>query len=410
MSKINKNIIKSIAATLVGVLIIVYFINQAVKINSSPYQTEVVMERDLVTSIDTKAFVIRDESYINASAKKGTIVSVAEDGKRVGTGETVAICFNNSSSAANYVRINEINDEIAYYTKLKKRVGIGTNSPSSYAKIIDQAVVDYVLASDKGIDSEYNGALNNLRDAITTKQLAVGTEISVDDKIEALQNELTKLQSGNLGYTEIASPNPGYYIGSVDGYETTVDYDKITEGVSVADVESYIKSKPKTVNDGVMGKLVDAFNWYLICSIPYEKSGELSEGQTISVNLPNSAVGEIQCTVAYKGDKENDKVALVLKCGIMNRDVANLRIEDIEIITSRYTGFKISNDAIYEKDGEKGVYILRGDIIQFRKVKILHSTQEYSIIDKVSDDSSYVRQYDTVITEGTDLYDGKVVS
>ena len=410
MDKLNKTTVKRIAATLAGILLIAYFISQAVKFSASPYQTELVVERDLVTSIDTEAFIVRDESYINTDASKGTIVSVAEDGKRVGTGETVAISFKNSNSAANYVRINEINDEIQYYTKLKKRVGIGTNSPSSYAEIIDEAVIDYVLASDKGFGSEYNASLNNLRDAITTKQLAVGTEISVDDKIEALQNELTKLQSGDLGYTEIASPTPGYYIGSVDGYETTVDYDKIGEGVSVASVESYIKSKPKTVKDNVMGKLVDAFNWYILCSIPYEKSGDLSIGQTVSVNLPNTAVGEIKCTVAYKGDKENDKVALVLKCGIMNRDVANLRTEDIQIIINRYTGFKISNDAIYEKDGEKGVYVLRGDIIQFKKVKILYSTQEYSIIDKVSDDSSFVRQYDTVITEGTDLYDGKVVS
>ncbi len=410
MDKINKKVLKSIAGTLVGILLIAYFISQAVKINDSPYQTELVMERDLVTSINTKAFIVRDESYINTDASKGTIVSVAEDGKRVGTGETVAISFRNSSSAANYVRINEINDEIDYYTKLKKRAGIGTNSPSSYAEVIDNAVVNYVLASSNGIDSSYNGALNDLRDAITTRQLAVGTEISVDDKVDALRKELTKLQSRDLGYTEIASPTPGYYIGSVDGYETTVDYDKINEGVSVASVESYIKSKPKTVKDSIMGKLVDEFNWYLLCSIPYEKSGEISDGQTVSVNLPNTAVGEIKCTVAYKGDKEGDKVPLILKCGIMNRDVANLRTEDIQIIINRFTGYKISNDAIYEKDGEKGVYVLRGDIIQFKKVKILYSTQEYSIIDKVSDDSSFVRQYDTVITEGTDLYDGKVVS
>ena len=166
----------------------------------------------------------------------------------------------------------------------------------------------------------------------------------------------------------------------------------------------------KDVKDNVMGKLVDAFNWYLMCVIPYDKSGSLTEGQSIKVDLPNTAVGEITCVVAYKGEKEGNKVPIILKCGIMNRDVANLRIEDIEIITSNYTGFRISNDAIYEVDGEKGVYILRGDIIQFRKVKILYSTQDYSIIEKVTDDSSYVKQYDTIITEGTDLYDGKVIS
>ena len=31
------------------------------------------------------------------------------------------------------------------------------------------------------------------------------------------------------------------------------------------------------------------------------------------------------------------------------------------------------------------------------------------MIEKV-DDSAYVKQYDTIITEGVDLYDGKVIS
>ena len=93
----------------------------------------------------------------------------------------------------------------------------------------------------------------------------------------------------------------------------------------------------------------------------------------------------------------------------MNRDVANLRIENIEIITDEYTGIRINNNAIREVDGEKGVYVQRGNIISFKKINILHSTEDYSVIEKV-DDSSYVRQYDTIITEGVDLYDGKVIS
>ena len=48
-------------------------------------------------------------------------------------------------------------------------------------------------------------------------------------------------------------------------------------------------------------------------------------------------------------------------------------------------------------------------LLLLKKINILYSTEDYSIIEKV-DDSSYVRQYDSIITEGVDLYDGKVVS
>ena len=93
----------------------------------------------------------------------------------------------------------------------------------------------------------------------------------------------------------------------------------------------------------------------------------------------------------------------------MNRDVANLRIEDIEIILNEYNGIRINNSAIREQDGEKGVFVVRGNIVQFKKINIIESNEEYSIIE-ASQDSSFVREYDTIITQGVDLYDGKVIS
>jgi len=93
------------------------------------------LEREIQNSVKTTAFVVRDEEYITAENTSGTVVSIAEDGKRVGNGEDVAVVFKNSDSAAAYVRINELQKEIEYYEQLKNRVGVGTNAPSSTAPI-----------------------------------------------------------------------------------------------------------------------------------------------------------------------------------------------------------------------------------------------------------------------------------
>lgn len=407
--KNNKNLVKYIVCTVIGVLIITYFVYQVVQMNSSPYKTEVAIERNIQNTIETKAFVVRDEAYLTASDPNGTIVSIAEDGKRVGSGETVAISFKNSESASTYVKINELNSEIYYYNQLKNRVGVGTNSPSSYNKLIDSALIEYICASKDEIGGDFEDALGDLRDSITTKQLAVGEVISVDEKLASLQAELLALQTKKLGYTEIASPNPGYYIGSVDGYENAMKYSDVMD-VDVDSINELLKTEPTKPSDKVMGKLVDAFNWYLLCNVPYKQSGSIKVGQTITVNIPNTSVGTIKCTVAKKGDKQGDDIALVLKCGVMNQDVSKLRIENIEIITDEFSGYRISNSAIREIDSQKGVYVLRGDMVQFRKINILFSTEDYSIVESVQDDSTYLRQYDTIITEGVDLYDGKVLS
>ena len=407
--KINRNAVKYIFFSFLGVLIILYFVYQVIQMNSSPYKTEIAMEREIKSTVSADAFIVRDESYITAENTNGTVVSIAEDGKRVAGGDAVAVVFPNAQSAAAYARTNEIEKEIEYYKQLKNRVGLGTNAPSSYNDMINSACINLIEASRGEFGSIFSDALNDFRDAITTKQLAVGEELSVDAKLTELEAELLELQSKAIGYTTVASPNPGYYIGSVDGYENAVDYGSVMD-VNCEKISSLLSSQKQDVSQNVMGKLVDAFDWYLLCNIPYNSSGALEVGETVKVDVVNAAVGTIQCTVAYKGDKEGEQVALVLKCNAMNRNVTNLRIERIEIITEEYTGIKINNKAIREQDGEKGVYVRSGNIIRFKKINILYSTEDYSVIEKIDNDSSYVKQYDTVITEGVNLYDGKVVS
>lgn len=408
MNKVNKNAVKYIVCSILGVLIILYFVYQIIQMNSSPYKTEVAFQKNVQTTVNTTAFVVRDEAYITASDATGTVVSIAEDGKRVGSGDPVAVVFSSAESAAAYVRINELEDEISYYKQLKNRVGIGTNAPSSYSNMIDDACLDFISASREGIDRNFNEALKDLRDAVTARQLAVGEQLSVDSKLTALESELLSLQGKASGYSTVASPNSGYYIGSVDGYENAISYDDVLN-VNCEKINSLLSYQKQTPASTTMGKLVDEFNWYLLCNVPYGSSGDIAIGDVVSVNIPNTAVGKIKCTVAFKGNKEGEQVAFVLKCNTMNRDVANLRIEDIEIILNEYNGIRINNSAIREQDGEKGVFVVRGNIVQFKKINIIESNEEYSIIE-ASQDSSFVREYDTIITQGVDLYDGKVIS
>ncbi len=408
LGKLNKNQVKYIIYTLVGVFIIFYFIYQVVQMNSSPYKTEIALKRDMQEVIPVEAFIVRDETYITTDNSNGTVVSIAEDGKRVSSGDGVAVIFPTAESAAAYVRINELEKEIEYYSQLKNRVGIGTNAPSSYSKLIDEACINFITTSRETIGSDFDDALTDLRDAITARQLAVGTELSVDAKLAELQAELISVNSGTVEYKTISAPNSGYYIGSVDGYEKTADFSKVTS-LNCKDIESLLKSKKQDTPANVMGKLVDEFDWYFVCTVPYNESGKIEVGKAVKVNVPNTAVGTINCTVMHKGDKEDDKVAVVIKCNLMNRNLANLRIHDIEIIVDDYVGIKINNDAIREVDGEKGVYVQRGNIIQFRKINIIYSAEDYSVVESVAD-SAYLQQYDSVITQGVDLYDGKVVS
>jgi hypothetical protein len=94
----------------------------------------------------------------------------------------------------------------------------------------------------------------------------------------------------------------------------------------------------------------------------------------------------------------------------MNPDVASLRHETAEIVIASHTGLKIPSSALrVNDDGEKGVYVLSGNIAKFRKVNIVYSEDDFVLSRTEEGQEGYVRLYDNIITEGKDLYDGKIV-
>ena len=53
--------------------------------------------------------------------------------------------------------------------------------------------------------------------------------------------------------------------------------------------------------------------------------------------------------------------------------------------------------------------MLSGNIAKFRKVNIVYSEEDYVLSLAEEGQDGYVRLYDNIITEGKDLYDGKVL-
>ena len=120
--------------------------------------------------------------------------------------------------------------------------------------------------------------------------------------------------------------------------------------------------------------------------------------------------GDIATGTIYKlGDRTGKKTLVIIKCNLMNPSLADFRIEDIQIITKEYTGYKIKNSAIRTVDGETGVYVVSGNLIGFRKVHIAYNDGEYSIVDNPEGESGYIRLYDEVVTKGVELYDNKLI-
>lgn len=409
---------KKKSTTLVYVLlavgIICVCIYQIFKINYTPVQTEIALEKTVSKSVTTETFIVRDETYITAQVS-GTLVPLVADGKRVASGDDVAVVFTSEASARNYSKIRELEEEIAYFESLRNKIGIQTSDVESLDERIYSACESYIQAIAGGNVADFESYEDTLCEAITSRQLSTGTVIDPTEKLAALRAELAELKNAEGGYTTIQANNPGYYIGHVDGYETAIDYNSAAAADGEV-IESLLNMSPvpSTQLQNCMGKLVDSFNWYLLCVIDSQSAASLSVGGHITVEFPLSSAESISAKIVSMQNAGTDKVSVVLSSNLMNTQYAGLRKEQIRLVLENFTGYQVNNKAIREVNGEKGVYIVSGNIIKFKKVNIAYSDSEYSVCVTPNDEngnplSGYVSLYDEIIVEGTDLYDGKIL-
>lgn len=409
MKKQNKKSIsvKAIAIITAVCLVVSYIIYQCVIISKSTMETQFALMETVYKTIDTKCFVVRDEKFIKNNVN-GTTVSFAGNGERVARGDTVSMVFNSSDDAVSYLKISELKKDIEHYEDLSGQANFQTVNIDSLTEKINNELVDFVVARD---NKDYAAAIKsaeNFRDTLTGKQIATGAALDYSEKLASLKNELTTLQNNKYSYTEVKSEEAGYYINGSDGYENVIDYSKIDE-LTLENADAALKSEPKAIGSDVVGRVVNSFKWYLVCVVDTDETVNLSYDEAIYVNFPYKGVEKLPVTLHKIGDRTGDKTLLILSCDLMNDLISDIRIEDIQIIIGEYSGYKISNSAIRTVDGVKGVYVVRGNLLGFRKINILYSTDAFTIVNNPEGESDYIKLYDKVVTEGVELYDNKLV-
>lgn len=399
--------IKIIAIVVALCLLSSYVIYQIIRISKAEMETQFALSETVYKVIETKSFVLRDEEFITSGAS-GTTVSFADNGERIALGDTVSIIFNSADDATSYLKITELKESISHYEELSGQGNFQAMNIDSMTSKIETELVDYLEAINS---RDYLNAIeyaDSFRDSVTGKQIAIGEKLDFTDQLTSLQAELDALEAVHYSYTEVKSDKAGYFICESDGYENILNYDDL-ENIDASDVENAINSTPGSINKNIIGRVVGSFNWYFMCVVDSSEIVALEENSEIYVNVPYQGIERLPVKVHKIGDRNADKVLLILSCDLMNESLSDLRIEDIEIVTEEYTGYKIANSAIRTVDGVKGVYVVRGNLVGFRKINIIYSSDNFSIVNNPEGRDDYIKLYDKVVTKGVEIYDNKLV-
>ena len=167
-----------------------------------------------------------------------------------------------------------------------------------------------------------------------------------------------------------------------------------------------------------MGKIVGSYKWYLVTVMDGKYSLVLNEGDKMKINMPYYGFKNVEVVVEKISKTDGGKVAVAFSCNMMNETYANMRIEDIELVFREFTGYKVNSSSIHREKDEKNedidvVYILRGDIMNARKIEIIYDAGDYVVVSEDTEAKNGfrpIKRYDEVIVKGRNLSDGKSIS
>ncbi|MBR5976398.1 MAG: hypothetical protein IK046_01135 [Clostridia bacterium] len=409
MTETQKANLKKLLIGALSVLLIVYIVYQAYMIIHNPVGTELAYEFTVEDKLTADVFVARDETYV-INRQKGTVIAAVENGSRVSKGEEVAHIFSETEAADTYLKLRELEQEIDRYERLAKQSDNYLFNVRDLENYIDEETIDLVTLISERNFSRLDEQVNDFRNKVVTKQISTGSAIDFGSKLAALKAQYETLSKENIKHRNVVASESGYYINGADGYENIVDCKEI-KNITTDEVRAALAAEPKAVPEDAVGRIVKEFNWYLITVVESKQVSGLKTGRSITVNLPYSSISSIDAKVyAMSENRDTGEIALVLSCNLMNPDVASLRHEAAEIVIASHTGLKIPTSALrVNDDGDKGVYVLSGNIAKFKKVNIIYSEKDFVLSKAEEGQDGYVRLYDNIITEGKDLYDGKVV-
>ncbi len=393
----------------------VYLFHDAVRVNRDSYDTETADEVIEQEKLDLKAFVVRDEEYIDQKTT-GTVVPLIKDGMRVASGDAVARVCGTTEDAANMSALLDAKESLARYQELSEQTELNALDMEKLNKDIDSSFTELIEASGKGDFSNVSQNIEELENKLASKQILKDGTIDLTAKFNELGAKIKSLESKKISSSDVLAPLSGYYISNLDGYENAIDYDKIGD-LTVGEAEKLFDKKPDDVT-GRMGKIVGSYKWYLVTVMDSKYSLLMAEGDTMKINMPYYGFKDVEVRVEKISTTQNNKVAVAFSCNRMNETYANMRAEDIELVFKEYKGYKVNSSSIRREKDEKGneidiVYILRGDIMNARKIEIIYDAGDYVLVSEETEASNGyrpIKRYDEVIVKGRNLSDGKSIS
>lgn len=388
-----------------SVFVLVTVFSQLFLQNKEDYVTETAVIYSSAEKVTFQGVYIRNETVINDTVN-GILSYPCEDGSKIANGSIVAYVYENENDIFVKQRIEKLKEEVELLESAQNPGTTEVTTPAFISELIDQqyqTIVVLIAENDlEGLAEERK----KLQTLMGIYQIVINEETDFNDSINSLNAEIRELEQRQKEPTDIiTSDSTGYFISYIDGYENKLSPEMINT-LTVEDIEDIINNSTNTHPQEAVGKMVDGYKWKMVGVVNAEQT-IFQIGSEVTVKFastPDTVTAVIEDIVESDNPEES---IIILSCDELTYNLVQRRVERVEIILNDHEGIKVPRKAIrFNQDNDKGIYVILGQRILFKKIDPVYECDEY-ILSRITSDSEYVSMYDDIICEGEisdDLY------
>lgn len=386
---------------ILSIFMLVTVFHQFVQVFEDDYTTETATVYSSAEKVTFNGVYVRNETIVSGG-KNGVLSYPSSDGSKVAKDSVVAYVYRSANDIYINQQIENLKNEVEI---LKKEQSPGTTvvaQPEFISSLIDEKYRTITTLAARNDLSSLRSESNDFQMLTGIYQIVIGEETDYNDRIEQLEKQIKLLEAKQNNPIDIITvPNSGYFISYVDGYEDILSTDKLSS-ITADDIKEVIKNdgyNAAKVSKKAVGKIVDDYEWDLV-GIVNPKDASFNPGKEVKVKLsstPDLLTAKITDVIETDDPEE---CVIVLSCEKLNFNLVQYRTERVEIILDDFNGIKVPREAVrFNKNNEKGVYVLLGQRIAFKKVDVIYECDEY-LLSAITSDTSYISVYEDIILSG----------
>ncbi len=388
------------------IIAIVFIVHQ---IYSSTYKPITTVSAEYYTAVEgfpINVTIIREENII-CSDTSGALHFTLADGERSEKNGVIANVYSDANASVTVNRIDQLEERIHDIEEIQSYNDVEGADIKLINNKVNSSLNEQIrgIATDNftSVESDSSELLTN----ISRRQMITGEQSDFSERLNELKTELDTLNASlpqPIG--SIRTEEAGYFLSTVDGYETVLSCDEI-DSLTPERIDSL---KVATIPKNAIGKVVSGYTWYLAAKVNISDSLKYKIGDELTLKTTLKTTPQIDVKVEkINTSKEKDNAVIIFSCQQMNSELASIRHGSMTIINSTHSGLKLPAKALRLQDGKAGVFVRSGMTIKFVSVNVIYKTDEYIICEQQVSNESVLRLYDDVVVKGKNLYDGKIV-